>query len=92
MKAKMIFLIALSFSSSQVMAEGKTIDQMLSSVKLEKMQATVMINRLFQSGRVSADEAQRMKREIASVETESEKEIKAKALENLNSSKSFATK
>mgnify|MGYP005685098741 CR=1 FL=1 len=92
MKCKILFLVAIATMSFQVMAESKTIDQMISSMKLEKMQAEVMINRLAQSGRFNSEEAQRAKREIASVQEESVQEMKSSALEKIQASKSFANK
>ena len=51
-----------------------------------------MINRLAQSGRFNSEEAQRAKREIASIQEESVQEMKSSALEKIQASKSFANK
>lgn len=62
--------------SFQVMAESKTIDQMIKLNEAWKDAGRSMINRLAQSGRFNSEEAQRAKREIASVQEESVQEMK----------------
>lgn len=92
MKNKILLLSFVLVSSTQAFADTKSIEQMLSSMKFEKRQAEMMINRLVKSGRLNHDEALRAKREIASVQEESLSEMKSEALENINSAKSLATK
>lgn len=85
-------LILICLSSQVIAGEGKSIDQMIHSLKFEKIQAEIMINKMAQSGRINKEEASRAKRAIASVQEESLEEMKNEAMEDLKSSNSVATK
>lgn len=92
MKSKILLIISMVLASQGVLAGTANVEKMIASMKFEKMQAEVMINRLAKSGRLSDEEASRAKREIASVQEESREELRAGALENINTANSFANK
>lgn len=96
MKTLTLFFMVIAFCSSTAFAddivEEKSIDQMLGSLKIEKMQAELLIETMAKRGKLNSDEVSRAKREIASVKEEDEKSFKAEALERLSSKKSLATK
>lgn len=82
-----------SFSAfAENVSEEKTIDQMLDSLKIEKMQAELLIETMARRGKLNKDEATKAKREVASVKENDEKVFKAEAIERLSSKKSYATK
>lgn len=98
-KLTMLVMILSICSSAQVFAEDdredkkeeQSIDQMLGSLKIEKLQAELMIETMANRGKLNNDEAAKAKREIASVKEEDEKNFKAEARERLSSKKSYAT-
>ena len=89
-----LFLATAMLSSSMLLAnEGeKTIEQKLASLKLERMQAEVMIKTMGKSGRLNKEEVVHATRSIASSKEEDIKNIRAEAMETLSSSNSLATK
>jgi len=86
-------LIAVLFSQV-LMAndEDRSIEQKMSALRLERMQAEMMIKTMVRSGRMSENEATHANRSIASVKEEDIEVIRAEALETLKSAKSLATK
>jgi polyhydroxyalkanoate synthesis regulator phasin len=70
--------------------ETATIDQKLSSLRLEKMQAENIVASMVKRGHLNNDDALRIKREIASVKEEDITTIKSEALENIKTNNSFA--
>lgn len=92
---KTLFIIFAICSTTAVRAnesEEKSIDQMLGSLKMEKIQAEMMIEAMGRRGKLNNDEVSRAKREIASVKDDDVEAIKAKAVERLSSKNSYATK
>lgn len=89
-----LFLATAMLSSSMLLAnEGeKTIEQKLASLKLERMQAEVMIKTMGKSGRLNKEEVVHATRSIASIKEEDIKNIRAEAMEALSPSNSLATK
>lgn len=71
--------------------EYHNLEQMLGAIKLEKIQVETMVDTMQSSGRISAEEAERAKREIASVKEEDIEEIKNQALKHIRA-KSLANK
>lgn len=88
-----IIITSLLFSGSVfAFDEHKSLDQKLSIVKFEELQAQIMIKKLKSRGRLDEEEANMAKRAIASVKEEAVEQIRVEALDNLKSSKSLATK
>lgn len=87
------FIIALTTSSMALaLDDHHSIEQKMAALKLERMQAEVMIKTMVKSGRLNKDEAVHAGRTIASVKEKDVEVIRAEALESLKSSKSLATK
>lgn len=93
-KFRCLFLASVLLSASALFAneEEMTIEQKLASLKLERMQAEVMIKTMAHSGRLNEKEAVHATRSIASVKEEDVEIIRAEAMESLKTSKSLATK
>lgn len=89
-----LFLATAMLSSSALFAneEEKTIEQKLASLRLERMQAIVMIKTMARSGRLNEKEVVHATRSIASAKEEDVQIIRAEAVETLKSAKSLATK
>jgi len=86
-------IITVLFSSQLIASdENLSIEQKLAALKLERMQAEIMIKTMVRSGRMKEDEAQVASRAIASVKEEDIEVIREEALETLKSSQSLATK
>ena len=88
----MILTISSSAALASDDADNKTIDQMLGSLKMEKIQAEIMIEAMAKRGKLNNEEVSRAKREIASIKEEDVEAVKAEALERLSSKNSVATK
>lgn len=93
-KLRCLLLATAILSASALFAneEEMTIEQKLASLKLERMQAEVMIKTMARSGRLNEKEVVHATRSIASVKEEDVEIIRAEAMESLNTSKSLATK
>ncbi len=90
-----LFMTIAICSSGVVMAsdsEEKSIDQMLGTLKTEKIQAEIMIEAMARRGKLNNDQVTHAKREIASVKEDDIETIKTEALDRLSSRNSFATK
>ena len=86
-------IITVLFSSQLIASdENLSIEQKLAALKLERMQAEIMIKTMVRSGRMKEDEAQMASRAIASVKEEDIEVSREEALETLKSSQSLATK
>jgi polyhydroxyalkanoate synthesis regulator phasin len=93
MKIKELFIIAIICSSANLYAsEEKSIDQKLSSLKLEKAQAELIVAAMIKRGHINNEEGLRIKREIASEKEQDIEAVKAEAIEKLDLKNSFATK
>lgn len=91
---KLNCLVLALFSSTALLADDgqPSIEQKLANLKLERMQAEVMIKTMVRSGRMDEREARHAGRAIASVKEEDVQVIREEALETLKTSKTFATK
>ena len=87
------FILAV-FSSSVLMAseEDKTLEQKLAALKLERVQAEIIIKTMVRSGRLNDKEAGHAARAIASAKEEDVEVIRTELMETLNSANSLATK
>ncbi len=94
MKIHTILLACSILVSSTVMGSESdlSIEQKLHALKLEKMQAEAMIVRMLKSGRMNNNEADHVRREVASVKEDDKEIIRQEAREKLNTFKSVATK
>ncbi|MEA9358072.1 hypothetical protein SHI21_17700 [Bacteriovorax sp. PP10] len=92
LKLSGLFIAVLFSSALFANEEDHSIEQKLAALKLERMQAEVMIKRMVHSGRMNEVEAVKAKRAIASVKEEDLAVIRTEALETLKSSQSLATK
>jgi hypothetical protein len=72
--------------------EDKSIDQMLASLKMEKIQADLLIEAMARRGKLDSDQVSHAKREVASIKEEDVQDLKAQAIERLSSKNSYATK
>lgn len=72
--------------------EEKSIDQMLGSLKMEKIQADLLIEAMARRGKLDSDQVSHAKREVASIKEEDVQDLKALAIERLSSKNSYATK
>lgn len=82
----------LTLSSAVCANDKENLEQKLNALKLEKMQVEFMVSRMLKSGRMNHEEAELIKREVASVKEEDKKEMRKEVYDNTNFSKSFATK
>jgi hypothetical protein len=90
-----IFIAATLITTSVVVRAGEnteTLDQKLTTIKFEKLQAEIMIKKMKARGRLDEEEASMAKRAIASVKEEDIEQIRVEALETLKSANTFATK
>lgn len=71
---------ALVFSAETAEKEYHSLDEMLTAVKLEKIQVETMVDTMVKSGRISNDEGERARRAIASVQEEDLDQIKNEAI------------
>lgn len=86
-------LMTVLFSQALMASDAdRSIEQKMAALKLERMQAEMMIKTMVSSGRMNENEATHAKRLIASVREEDIEVIRAEALETLKSAKSLATK
>ena len=94
LKLRCLIFATAMLSSLMLFAneEEKTIEQKLASLKLERMQAEVMIKTMARSGRLNEKEAVHAARSIASAKEEDVQIIRAEAVDTLKSAKSLATK
>jgi polyhydroxyalkanoate synthesis regulator phasin len=69
--------------------EYKNIESMVGAIHLEKKQVESMLDKMVQSGRMSPEEGNKVKREIASVKDNDLEEFKARALVEVKSNKIF---
>ncbi len=88
----LIFVTAIMSSSILFAKEERTIEQKLTSLKLERLQAEVMIKKMGRSGRLNEKEVAYASRSIASIKEEDVKNIRAEVLESIDSANSLATK
>jgi hypothetical protein len=89
------FFIMACIVSSWVMAsenpetEYKSMDQMLTSIHLEKKQVESMLDKMVDSGRISAEDSLHAKREIASMKDSDLENLKTQAIAAIKNNKSL---
>lgn len=89
MKKTLLAFAFFSFSISSMASEEKSLGQISDSLRLEKKQVETIVDTMVRSGRISADEGSRAKREIASVKEDDFEELKSETMKRLQS-KNFA--
>lgn len=75
----MLFSINLK-AEDQLDAEYKNMEQMMGAIKLEKKQVESMVDKMVVSGRISSEDGQKAKREIASMKDEDMESLKMRAI------------
>lgn len=87
------FILAFVSSSALMAFEGnKSLEQKLAALRLERIQAEVIIKKMMKSGRLTDSEGTRASRTIASAKEEDVEVIRSEVIENLKSTNSLATK
>ena len=77
------FCLSSSFAASDSkdsVEEYKNMEQVMGSIKLEKKQVESMVDKMVASGRISADDASKAKRELASMNDNDFENLKTKAI------------
>lgn len=92
LKYSAIILALLSSSALMAFEEDKSLEQKLAALKLERIQAEVIIKKMMKSGRLSDSEGSRASRTIASAKEEDVEVIRSEVIETLKSANSLATK
>lgn len=87
-----VMIISILSSSMLLANDEKSIEQKLLSLKLERLQAELMIKTMSRSGRMNKKEVAYATRSIASIKEKDVKNIRAEALETLGTATSLATK
>lgn len=83
---KFLFLVFLAASFEMAIAqevEVHNMSEMLGSINLERKQVEKIVERLEKSGRISAEEGAKVRREIASVQDNDLEQIKQAAIAEL---------
>ena len=65
--------------------EYKNMEQMMGSIKLEKQQLEIMVDKMVESGRISAEEAVEAKRALAGMKEDDLEHLKTKAIATVKS-------
>jgi polyhydroxyalkanoate synthesis regulator phasin len=90
MKKSLLALFLFSFSvcvlGSDEVVEAKSLVQISDSLRFEKKQVETIVDTMVRSGRISADEGSRAKREIASVKEDDFEELKIETMKRLRAS------
>ncbi len=82
------FFVIASFSVKAQAAdetEYKNMEQMMGAVRLEKRQVESMLDKMIISGRISAEEGAKVKRELASVKEDDLENLKMQAIAEVKS-------
>lgn len=85
----MLFLSTIFTNST--MAIEIDLETKLNALKLERIQAEVMINNMENSGRLTHAQALEAKREISSVHEENIENLKSQALEKIQNKRSLSS-
>lgn len=67
-------------ASDQMENEYKNMEQMMGSIRLEKKQVEAMVDKMVVSGRISAEDAMKAKRELASMKDSDLENLKSRAI------------
>jgi polyhydroxyalkanoate synthesis regulator phasin len=81
----MVSFVSISAADDQVEAEYKNMEQMMGSIRLEKKQVESMLDKMVISGRISAEEGSKAKREIASMKDNDLENLKTRAIAEVKS-------
>jgi energy-converting hydrogenase Eha subunit H len=81
----MVSFVSISAADDQVEAEYKNMEQMMGSIRLEKKQVESMLDKMAISGRISAEEGSKAKREIASMKDNDLENLKTRAIAEVKS-------
>ena len=93
LNALVIFFLIMTIFTSGAKAvdteEGdyKNMEQMMGAIRLEKKQVESMVDKMVVSGRISPDEGDKAKREIASMKDSDLENLKTQAIAVVNSNK-----
>ena len=92
MKGVLVILIvflteAMPLAFAEEVIEVRNMGQMLTQIKLEKKQMESMVDKLVDSGRISPENAVKVRREIASVKEEDAEQVKNHIITIINSQK-----
>lgn len=82
----MIFIGELR-AEDQLDGNYKNMEQMMGAIKLEKKQVESMVDKMVSSGRISAEDGQKAKREIASMKDEDLENLKVQAIAEVKNKK-----
>ncbi len=83
MKKSLLAIALFSLSFSLLASDEKSLVQISDSLRLEKKQVETIVDTMVRSGRISADEGSRAKREIASVKDDDFEELKSETMKRL---------
>jgi hypothetical protein len=86
MKKSLLGIALFSFSFSLTATEERSLVQISDSLRLEIKQVETIVDTMVMSGRISADEGSRAKREIASVKEDDFEELKSETMKRLRAS------
>lgn len=67
--------------------EYKNMEQMMGSIRLEKKQVEIMLDKMILSGRISEEEGVKAKRELASLKEDDLENLKNKAISEVKNNK-----
>ncbi|MBC7538192.1 MAG: hypothetical protein H7281_05185 [Bacteriovorax sp.] len=81
----MISFSSLTIADDQVETEYKNMEQMMGSIRLEKKQVESMLDKMVVSGRITAEEGSKAKREIASLKDNDLENLKTRAIAEVKS-------
>ena len=85
----MISFISITLAADQVESEYKNMEQMMGSIRLEKKQVESILDKMVVSGRITAEEGTKAKREIASMKDNDLENLKTRAIAEVKSKKLF---
>ncbi len=80
-----ISLFSFAKASDQLGDEYKNMEQMMGSIRLEKKQVENMLDKMVVSGRITFEEGQKAKREIASMKDIDLDNLKTRAIAEVKS-------
>ena len=81
----LISSISIATASDQLDQEYKSMEDMVGAIRLEKKQVESMLDKMIVSGRISADEGSKAKREIASMKDDDLDNLKKRAIAEVKS-------
>ena len=77
-----------AFASENPETEYKNMDQMMASIHLEKKQVESMLDKMVDSGRITAEDSVNAKREIASMKDSDLENLKTQAIAAIKNNRS----